>query len=112
MTIAGSCSDNFKVILIQFFYGGKKLVPDEVMYAVRDEIRNETNILYNYTIPITIRTLECLMKKNKMTKHKDSIYYIFFKLHNQPFSQLTTKEYDMILNDMILFDGSSNSLWY
>ena len=51
-------------------------------------------------------------EEKKMMKHKDSIYYIFFKLHNQPFSQITTKEYDMILNDMILFDGSSNSLWY
>ena len=27
-------SDNFKVILNQFFYGGKKLVPDDVMYAI------------------------------------------------------------------------------
>ena len=37
-------SDNFKVILNQFFYGGKKLVPDDVMYAIRDEIHDETNI--------------------------------------------------------------------
>ena len=27
-------SDNFKVILNQFFYGGKKLVPDDVMEAM------------------------------------------------------------------------------
>ena len=40
-------SDNFTVILNQFFYGGKKLVPDDVMETIKDEIRNETNILYN-----------------------------------------------------------------
>ena len=33
-----------------------------------------------------------------MTKYKNSIYYIFFKLNNQPFPYITTKEYDMILN--------------
>ena len=53
-------SDNFKVILNQFFYGGKKLVPDDVMEAIRNEIHDETNILYNYTIPITIPILECM----------------------------------------------------
>ena len=47
-------SDNFKVILNQFFYGGKRIVPDDIMEAIRDEIHDETNILYNYTIPITI----------------------------------------------------------
>ena len=45
-------SDNFKVILNQFFYGGKQFVPDNVMEAIRDEIHDVTNILYNYTIPI------------------------------------------------------------
>ena len=40
-------SDNFKVILNQFFYGGKKLVPDDVIDAIRDEIHDGTNILYN-----------------------------------------------------------------
>ena len=30
-------SDNFKVILNQLFYGGKKLVPDDVMEAIRNE---------------------------------------------------------------------------
>ena len=39
-------SDNFKVILNHFFYGGKKLVPDDVMETIKDEIHNETNILY------------------------------------------------------------------
>ena len=42
-------SDNFKVIVRQFFYGGKKLVPDDVMEAIRDEIHDGTNILYNHT---------------------------------------------------------------
>ena len=40
-------SDNFKVIVRQFFYGGKKLVLDDVMEAIRDEIHDGTNILYN-----------------------------------------------------------------
>ena len=35
--------DNFKVILNQFFYGGKKLVPDDVM---------ETMIKLTYCIPM------------------------------------------------------------
>ena len=38
-------SDNFKVILNQFFYGGKKLVPDDVMETIRDEIHDETNCI-------------------------------------------------------------------
>ena len=45
-------SDNFKVILNQLIYGGKEHVPDDVMETIRDEIHDETNILYNYTIPI------------------------------------------------------------
>ena len=44
-------SDNFKVVLNQLFYGGKQFVPDDVMNAIRNEIHDETNILYNYTIP-------------------------------------------------------------
>ena len=40
-------SDNFKAILNQFIYGAKKLVPDDVMETIRDEIHDETNILYN-----------------------------------------------------------------
>ena len=90
--------DNFKVILDRFFYGGKKLVPDDLMYAIRNEIHNGDNILYYYKIPLTIPILECVLKRNKMTKCKNSIYYIFFKLNNQPFPYITTKEYDMILN--------------
>ena len=53
-------SDNFKVILNQFIYGGKKHVPDDVMEAIRGEIHDGTNILYNYTIPIMIPILECI----------------------------------------------------
>ena len=33
-------SDNFKVILNQLFYGGKKLVPDDDIEAIRDEIHD------------------------------------------------------------------------
>ena len=39
--------DNFKVILNQFFYGGKRVVPGDIMEMIRDEIHDETNILYN-----------------------------------------------------------------
>ena len=58
-------SDNFKVILNQFFYGGKKLVPDDVMDAIRDEIHDGTNILYYYSILITIPILECILKEGR-----------------------------------------------
>ena len=91
-------SDNFKVILNQFFYGGKKLVPDDVMETIRDEIHDGTNILYNYTIPITIPILECILKRKELTIYKDSIYFIYFKLRGKSFPHITTKEYNMILN--------------
>ena len=91
-------SDNFKVILNQFFYGGKRVVPDDVMEAIRDEIHDETNILYNYTIPITIPILECILKRSELTMYKDSIYFIFFKLSGKSFPHITTKEYNLILN--------------
>ena len=91
-------SDNFKVILNQFFYGGKKLVPDYVMETIRDEIHDETNILYNYTIPITIPILECILKRNELTMYKGSLYYIYFKLSGKSFPHITTKEYNLILN--------------
>ena len=91
-------SDNFRVILNQFFYGGKKLVPDDVMETIKDEIHNETNILYNYTIPITIPILECILKRNELTMYKDSIYFIYFKLSGGSFPHITTKEYNVILN--------------
>ena len=38
-------SDNFKVILNQFFYGGKRAVPDDIMETIRGEIHDETNII-------------------------------------------------------------------
>ena len=91
-------SDNFKVILNQFFYGGKKLVSDDVMETIRDEIHDETNILYNYTIPITIPMLECILKRNELTIYKDSIYFIYFKLSGGSFPHITTKEYNTILS--------------
>ena len=97
--------DNFKVILNQFFYDGKQFVPDDVMNAIRNEIHNRDNILYNYDIPLTIPILECILKRNKMAKYKNSIYYIFFKLNNQPFPYITTKEYGMVLN---VFNGVSS----
>ena len=89
--------DNFKVILNQFLYGGKRVVPDDVMEMIRFEIHDETNILYNYTIPITIPILECILKRNELTRYKDSIYFIYFKLSGLPFPHINTKEYNMML---------------
>ena len=89
--------DNFKVILNQFLYGGKRVVPDDVMVAIKDEIHDETNILYNYTIPLTIPILECILKRKGLTRYKISIYLIYFKLSGVPIPHITTKEYNMIL---------------
>ena len=91
-------SDNFEAILNQFFYGGKQLVPDDVMKAIRNEIHNRDNILYTYEIPLMIPILECILKRNKLVKYKNGIYYVFLKLNNQPFPYITTKEYNLILN--------------
>ena len=91
-------SDNFKVILNQFFYGGRKLVPDNVMETIRDEIHDVTNILYNFDIPLMIPTLECILKRNELMIYKDSIYFIFFKLSGKSFPHIMTKEYNSILN--------------
>ena len=91
-------SDNFKVILNQFLYGGKKLVPDDIMKMIRDEIHDGTNILYPYEIPLTIPTLECILKRNKLTMYKDSIYFIYFKLSGGSFPHIAMKEYNTILN--------------
>ena len=91
-------SDNFKVILDQFFYSLKQRVPDDVMKAIRNEICNRDNILYNYTIPLTIPILECILKRNKMMKYKNSIYFIFFKLKSQPLPYITITEKNMMLN--------------
>ena len=79
--------DNFKVILNQFFYGGKSVVPDDAMVAIKGEIHDETNILYPYEIPLTIPILECISKRNELSTYKDSIYYIYFKLSGLPTSQ-------------------------
>ena len=90
--------DNFKVILNQLFYGGKRVVPDDVMEMIRPEIHDETNILYNYTIPLMIPILECILKRKGLTRYKNSIYYIYFKLSGVPFPHITTKEYNTILS--------------
>ena len=91
-------SDDFKVILNQFFYGRKEHVPYDVMETIRGEIHDGTNILYNYTIPITIPILECILKRNELTMYKDSIYFIYFKLSGKSFPHITTKEYNLVLN--------------
>ena len=91
-------SDNFKVILNQFFYGGNSVVPDDIMETIRDGIHNETNILYAYEIPLTIPILECILKRNELTMYKDSIYFIYFKLSGGYFPHITTKEYNTILS--------------
>ena len=90
-------SDNFKATLNRFFYGGKKLVPDDVMETIRAEIHDGTNILYPYEIPLTIPILECILKRNELTMYKDSIYFIYFKLSGEFFPHITTKEYNTIL---------------
>ena len=84
--------------LNQFFYGGKRVVPDDVMETIRDEIHDGTNILYPYEIPLTIPILECILKRNELTIYKDSIYFIYFKLSGGSFSHIITKEYNTILN--------------
>ena len=89
--------DNFKVILNQFLYGGKRVVPDDAMEMIRSEIHDETNILYNYTIPLTIPILECILKRKGLSRYKDSIYFIYFKLSGVPTPHITTKEYNTML---------------
>ena len=91
-------SDNFKVILDQFFYGGKKVVPDDIMETIRGEIHDGTNILYPYEIPLTIPILLWILKRNELTMYKNSIYFIFFKLSGVPFPCNTMKECNSILN--------------
>ena len=68
------------------------------LFQIRDEIHDETNILYNYTIPIMIPILKCILKRKELTMYKDSIYYIFFKLSGGSFPHVTTKEYNTILS--------------
>ena len=83
-------SDNFKVILNQFFYGGKRVVPDDIMETIKGEIHDGTNILYPYEIPLMIPILECILKRNELTMYKDSIYFIYFKLSGGFFPHITT----------------------
>ena len=91
-------SDNFNVILNQFFYGGNRVVPDDIMKTIRDEIHDGTNILYPYEIPLMIPILECILKRNELSMYKDSIYFIYFKLSGRSFPHITTKEYNTILS--------------
>ena len=91
-------SDNFKVILNHFFYGGKRVVLDDIMETIKDVIHDETNILYPYEIPLTIPILECILKRNELTMYEDSIYFIYFKLSGESFPHITMKEYNTILN--------------
>ena len=67
------------------------------MVAIKDEIHDETNILYPYEIPLTIPILECILKRNELSTYKNSIYYIYFKLSGLPTPHITTKEYNMML---------------
>ena len=94
-------TDNFKVILNQFFYGGKRVVPDDIMKTIRDEIHDGTNILYPYEIPLMVPILECILKRNELTMYKDSIYFIYFKRSGESFPHITTKEYNKIFNVFI-----------
>ena len=89
--------DNFKTILDQFLYGGNRVVPDDIMETISNEIHDETNIYYNYTVPLTIPILECILKRNKMMKYKNSIYFIYFKLSGVPLPYITITEKDMML---------------
>ena len=89
--------DNFKVILNQFLYSGKRVVPDDVMEMVRSEIHDGTNILYPYEIPLTIPILECILKRNEQSTYKNNIYYIYFKLSGLSTPHITTKEYNTML---------------
>ena len=98
-------SDNFKVILNQFLCIQNQKVPDEVIRTLWNQINNKDNLLYNYTILLTISILECILKRNKMIKYKNSIYFIFFKLSGVPFPHINTKEYNMIFK---LFDVVSS----
>ena len=45
-----------------------------------------------------IPILECILKRNELTMHKDSIYFIYFKLSHGSFPHITMKEYNVILN--------------
>ena len=97
-------SDNFKAILHQFFNGGKQLAPDDVMKAIRNETHNKTNMLYNYVILLTIPILKCILKRNKITKYKNGMYYSFFKINGQPIPYVTAREYNVFNVLSIIYD--------
>ena len=88
-----------KVILNQFFYGGNRVVPDDIMETIRGEIHDGTNILYPCEIPITIPILECILKRNELTMYKGSIYFIYFKLNGGSFPHITTEEYNTMYDN-------------
>ena len=90
--------DNFKVILNQFFYGGNRVVPDDIMKTIRAEIHDGTNILYPYEIPLAIPILECILKRNELAMYKDNIYFIYFKVSGGSFPHITTKKCNTILS--------------
>ena len=68
------------------------------METIRDEIHDETNILYNYTKAKTILMLECILKRKELIMYKGSFYYIYFKLSGKSFPHITTKECNSIFN--------------
>ena len=69
------------------------------MNAIRNEIHNGDNILYCYEIPLTIPILECILKRNKLTKCKNDIYITsFVKRNHQLFPYVMAREYNMMLN--------------
>ena len=68
------------------------------METNRDEIHDETNILYNFDIPLTIPILECILKRDELMTYKVSVYHIYFKLSGKSFPHITTKEYNTILD--------------
>ena len=67
-------SENFKAILNQFFICEKQLVPDDVMEAIRNETNKKLIYCTTMKYPLTIPILECILKRNKMTKYTNGIY--------------------------------------
>ena len=47
------------------------------MEAIRNEIHDGTDILYNYAIPITVPILECILKRNELMIYKDRVSISF-----------------------------------
>ena len=79
-----------------------------LLETIRDEIHNETNILYPYEMPLTIPILECILKRKELSMYKDSIYFIYFKLSGGSFPHITTKEYNTILNTFSVISSIYN----